>query len=66
MRKGDHVRVLPTKPNGEPHPHAGKTGVVFEVMALFPPAKAQVKIDEGHEQAGNIMVVSLSSLEKIP
>jgi hypothetical protein len=65
MREYSRVRVLATKPDGSPHPHAGKTGVVLEVMSLFDPPKAQVKIDPGFEMAGNIMVVSLSSLEKI-
>lgn len=65
MQVGDRVRVLPTKPDGNPHPHAGKTGRLLELMLLFGPARAQVKIDQGCEHAGNIMVVSVDSLERI-
>lgn len=65
-KKNDRVRVLPTKPDGTPHPHAGKTGRVLEVMGLvLGPPRVQVKIDDGLMHAGNIMIVSLGSIEKI-
>jgi hypothetical protein len=64
FRAGDHVRVGPTKPDGTPHPQAGKTGKILEVMGIFPPAKAQIVVDPGIEPQG-IIVVTLTSLERI-
>lgn len=68
---GAHVRVIHTKPDGKtPHPHAGKTGAVIELMGVYLTGpdwnpRAQVRIDQGQEQAGNVMVVSLTCLERI-
>ena len=65
---GNRVRVGPAKPDGTPHPHAGKTGVILEIMGLFlelQRPRAQVRIDPGFPDAGNIMVVSLSCLERL-
>ena len=51
------------------HPHAGKTGVVSELLGVrltgpdWKP-RAMVKIDAG-EDAGNFMVVSLEFLEPL-
>ena len=67
FRVGQRVRVLPVKPNGEPHPQAGKTGTVIELMgvytSLFSPT-AQVRVDKGIEPQG-VIVVGLGSLETI-
>jgi hypothetical protein len=70
IKVGDRVRVGPEKPNGEPHPQAGKTGVVRELMGVLLtgpgwPPRAQVTIDAGFPDAGNIMIVSVVCLEKI-
>jgi hypothetical protein len=71
IRLGSHVRVLPAKPDGSPHPHAGKTGKVTEFLGVVLtgedwPARAMVKIDEGCERAGHTMIVTLPCLERIP
>lgn len=65
---GSHIRVLPKKPNGEDHPHAGKTGVITELLGVFVTgpgwaARAMVKIDAGFPEAGNFMVVGFGSME---
>lgn len=70
FKVGDHVRVLPKKPNGEDHPMAGTEGVVRETLGVLLTgpgwaARAMVTIDAGFEQAGNIMIVGFGSLEKI-
>ena len=69
IRVNDHVLVLPTTANGQPHPHAGKTGIVTELMGihtqLFNPV-AHVRIDPHCDFGGNIMIVGLASLERIP
>jgi hypothetical protein len=75
MKEGDHVRVL-TKPvfipsrtaNPAPHPHAGKTGIITELLGVrvaIGQPRAMVKIDEGQEHAGNIMIVALEFLELV-
>ena len=68
MKVGDHVRVTTklSRPFGK-HPHAGKTGIIIELIGVhltgpFWP-RAMVKIDVGHPDAGNTMVVSLKYLE---
>lgn len=35
FKVGDHVRVLPKKPNGEDHPMAGTEGVVRETLGVL-------------------------------
>jgi hypothetical protein len=62
FKKGDHVRIRPTKPNGEPHPHAGKTGTVTEAWIIAD--RLTVKVDAGIEPQGYI-IVSRGSAEKI-
>lgn len=57
------VKVRPNKADGSPHPHAGKTGVVTEVLSLFSAPRAVIRIDEGFESAGNYMVVTLGCLD---
>lgn len=65
FKLGTHVRIGPSKPDGAPHPHAGKTGVIEEIMGihtgLFTP-RAHVRVDPGIEPQG-IIVVSLQCLE---
>jgi hypothetical protein len=70
FKKGTRVRIGPLKPNGEAHPHAGKTGVVIELMGVFLsgpdwPPRAQVKLDGDQPQGGHIAIVSLVCLEKL-
>ena len=63
---GMRVRVMAAKPNGEDHPHAGKTGTITHIhYVLGPLPTAHVLIDEGFEQAGTLAVVSLICLEAI-
>jgi hypothetical protein len=51
-----------------PHPHAGKTGIITELLGVrltgpgWPP-RAMIRIDVGYKDAGNIMIVSLKYLE---
>lgn len=63
MKKGDRVRITATKPDGSPHPHAGKTGHVFEVFTFVP--RVTVFLDEGQELGGTYAVVSRECLELI-
>jgi hypothetical protein len=80
--KGDHVRVTTklvelhgkVEPDDgdtlRPHPHAGKTGIITELLGvrLTGPGwkpRAMVRIDVGQEDAGNFMVVSLKYLEPV-
>ena len=73
MKIGDHVRVtsklLQFAESADklvPHPHAGKTGVVTEVLGVYvriSRPRAVVRIDDGQQDAGNFMVVSLDFLE---
>lgn len=71
IKVNDHVKVGRFKPDGRtPHPHAGKTGVVVDLMGVYLTGpnwapRAQVKIDPGQPEAGNIMIVSLKCLERI-
>lgn len=61
MKKGDHVRIKATKPDGTPHPHAFKTGVLFEVFMFVP--RVTVFLDEGQELGGTYAVVHSSCVE---
>ena len=60
IRRGDHVRILARKPNGDPHPHAGKTGIVSEAWITVD--RLTVRVDEGIEPQGFI-IVSRGSVE---
>ena len=69
LKLRDHVKVGPTKPNGDPHPHAGKTGIITEFMGLYIPTptgipSAMIKVDPGIEPQGFISV-STTCLEKL-
>jgi hypothetical protein len=50
---GAHVQVGPTKLDGEPHPHAGKTGVIRKLRGC---AAAVVRLDPGIKPQGFICV----------
>jgi hypothetical protein len=54
------VRVAPRKPDGSPHPHAGKTGTITRFQDDYP--AAMVQVDTGIEPQGFICV-SLECLE---
>jgi ribosomal protein L21E len=62
FKNGDHVRIKTTKPNGEPHPHAGKTGVVTE--AWITANRLTVRVDPGIKPQGFI-IISRESAEKL-
>ena len=66
--EGVHVRVGPTRPDGRPHPHAGKTGRIARFIDALTnpdwdgPRCASIELDRGIEPQGFIRV-SLESLE---
>jgi hypothetical protein len=66
--EGMHVKVGPTRPDGKPHPHAGKTGRIARFINAFTnpdwdgPPCAVIHLDSGIESQGFIRV-SLESLE---
>jgi ActR/RegA family two-component response regulator len=71
IREGMHVKVGPTRPDGKPHPHAGKTGRITKFRNCFTdqywpgPSSAMIKLDAGIEPRGFICV-SLECLEALP
>lgn len=73
IREGSRVRVLPAKPDGTPHPHAGFEGYVAEFLGVNQAspgsARALIRILDGPEPArkiaGNFISVNLISLEKL-
>lgn len=54
IRKGSRIRVKLFKPNGEPHPHAGKTGTVTEAWIFDD--RLTVLVDLGFEPQGFIII----------
>ena len=64
IKAGDHVRVCPWNRHMQPHPHADKTGIVRAVHANIL-QNATILVDKGFEDAGRIMIVSLTCLEKL-
>jgi hypothetical protein len=66
--EGMHVKVGPTRPDGRPHPHAGKTGRITRFIDALTnpdwdaPRCASIELDRGIEPHGFIRV-SLESLE---
>jgi FixJ family two-component response regulator len=66
--EGMHVKVGPTRPDGSPHPHAGKTGRITRFIEAFTnpdwdgPRCASIELDPGIEPRGFIRV-SLECLE---
>ena len=69
--EGLHVKVGPTRPDGKPHPHAGKTGRVTKFIDAFSEPywlglpSALIKLDSGIEPQEFIWV-SLRCLEAVP
>jgi len=65
LNVGNHVKVGPFKLDGRtPHPMAGVTGEIIEMMYLR--GVAQVRVDNGHfSLTGTIMFVSFDCLERI-
>jgi len=69
--EGVHVKVGRTRPDGTPHPHAGKTGRITRLTNAFTNPywlglpSAIVKLDPGFEPPGFIWV-SLQCLEALP
>jgi FixJ family two-component response regulator len=69
--EGMQVKVRPTRPDGKPHPHAGKTGRITKFRNCFTdqywpgPPSAMVKLHSGIEPPGFICV-SLECLEVLP
>jgi len=53
VRKGMHVKVGPTRPDGRPHPHAGKTGRITRFINSYTDPywlglpSAMIKLDSG-------------------
>jgi hypothetical protein len=64
-----HVTVGPTRPDGKPHPHAGKTGRIVRFINIYSdpqwlgPPSAMIKLDSPIE---GFIWVSLTSLEVLP
>ena len=57
---GENVKIGPTKPDGTPHPNAGKTGKVRKLLPLDAPMRAVVEVES------DFILVSLESLEALP
>jgi curved DNA-binding protein CbpA len=66
-----HVRVGPTRPDGRPHPHAGKTGRITRFINLYSDPywlglpSAMIQVDPGIRPRGFIWV-SIKCLEVLP
>ena len=71
LLEGVHVKVGPTRSDGSPHPHAGKTGRITRFMNTYTDPywlglpSAMIKLDSGIEPRGFIWV-SLECLEALP
>lgn len=53
------------------HGHAGKTGFVLELVGVYVRARdgklrAHIRIDEGFDDAGGVMIVLVDHLELVP
>jgi hypothetical protein len=57
---GQYVRVGPTKPDGTPHPSAGKTGMVRKLLPLGAQLLAVVEVEN------DFILVNVKSLEVLP
>ncbi|MGA8538493.1 MAG: hypothetical protein WB566_03295 [Terriglobales bacterium] len=57
---GENVKVRPTKPDGTPHPSAGKTGRVWKLLTLGAQMRAVVEVES------DFIIASLESLEVLP
>jgi hypothetical protein len=56
---GENVKVGPAKPDGTPHPNAGKTGRVRKLLPLDAQLRAVVEVEN------DFILVSLESLEAL-
>jgi hypothetical protein len=71
VRHGMHVKVGPTRLDGKPHPHAGKTGRITKFIDAYTDPywlglpSAMIKLDSGIEPQGFIWV-SLECLGALP
>jgi len=69
--EGVYVRVGPTRPDGRPHPHAGKTGRITRFINLYSNPywlglpSAMIQLDPGIRPRGFIWV-STECLEVLP
>jgi hypothetical protein len=69
--EGAHVKVGPTRPDGTPHPHRGRTGRIARFTDAYSEPywrgrpSAMVKLDAGIRPQGFIWV-SLACLEALP
>jgi curved DNA-binding protein CbpA len=69
--EGAHVRVGPTRPDGRPHPHAGKTGRITRFINLYSDPywlglpSAMIQLDPGIRPREFIWV-SIKCLEVLP
>ena len=57
---GQNVKIGSTRPDGTPHPNAGKTGKVRRLLPLDAHMRAVVDVEN------DFIVVSLKSLEALP
>lgn len=68
FREGMRVKVGDIRPDGKPHPHAGKTGTITRLISVYSdpywlgPPSAMIRIDSGIKPRGFIWV-SLASLQ---
>jgi hypothetical protein len=71
VREGMHVKVGPARPDGKPHPHAGKTGWITRCINIYSdppwlgPPSALIELESGIKPPGFIWV-SLTALEVLP
>lgn len=62
IREGLHVKVGPTLPDGTPHPHAGKAGIITKSIDIYSdpywlgPPSAMVKLDPEIRPQGFIWI----------
>jgi hypothetical protein len=56
---GENVKVRPTKPDGTPHPNAGKTGRVRKLLPLDNQMRAVIEVEN------DFILVSVESLEAL-
>ena len=68
LRVGAHVKVGPTRPDGKPHPHTGKTGRITKFAYTFSESfapSAMIKLDPWIKPQGFIWI-SNECLEVLP
>lgn len=71
IREGMHIKVGPTRPDGKPHPHAGKTGRIARLINIYSdpywlgPPTAMIALDS-RVNPQRFIWVSFTSLEVPP